>query len=602
MIPIRYSIRPKDPAAHLFEVAVTVFDPDPDGQRFMLPAWIPGSYMMREFARNIVALRAESAGRPLACEKIDKTTWRCETTPAPVTLVYEVYAWDLSVRSAHLDQTHGFFNGTSVFVLPEGKEAAPCEVEIAPPHGESFSDWRVATALPRAGAPAFGFGKYTAANYDELVDHPVEMGTFAQASFEACGVLHHIAITGRHRADMGRLCADTKKICEHQIRLFEPESGMAPVAEYWFLIMVVGEGHGGLEHRASAALICARDELPLAHEKKVSEGYRRFLGLVAHEYFHTWNVKRIKPEAFMRYDLAQENYTQQLWAFEGLTSYYDDLTLVRSGLIDELSYLELVADHIGRVMAASGRHKQSLAESSFDAWIKYYRQDENAPNAIVSYYLKGALVGLALDLTIRRDSDGKFSLDDVMRALWNEYGRRSIGVPESGFEALAERVTGLDLKAFFAQAVRGTADLDLAALFKEFGIEMTMRAASVRKKGDAVESSLGARIGGGADAVLQQVFDGGAARQAGLSAGDVVIAVDGLRVNGVNLDKRIRSYPVGSRVSVTAFRRDELMTFEVALEEQVASTCVLTTQTGPADAKARRLQWLGPPGGRSPAE
>ena len=602
MTPIRYSIRPKHPAAHLFEVTVTVHDPDPDGQRFMLPAWIPGSYMIREFARNIVALRAESAGQPLACEKIDKATWRCATAPEPVTLVYEVYAWDLSVRSAHLDQTHGFFNGASVFVLPAGKEAAPCEVEIRPPDGDSYSDWRVATALPRAGAPAFGFGSYKAGSYDELIDHPVEMGTFSQASFEACGVRHHIVITGRNRADMGRLCADLKRICEHQIRLFEPETGGPPVEEYWFLVMAVGEGHGGLEHRASAALICARDELPLAHEKKISEGYRRFLGLAAHEYFHTWNVKRIKPEAFIRYDLAQENYTRQLWAFEGLTSYYDDLTLVRSGLIDELSYLELVADHIGRVMAASGRHKQSMAESSFDAWIKYYRQDENAPNAIVSYYLKGALVGLALDLTIRRDSEGRFSLDDVMRTLWNEYGRRGIGVPEGGVEAAAERVTGLDLKAFFAQAVHGTTDLDLAPLFSAFAVEMTLRAASVRNEGDAAESSLGARIGGGADAVLQQVFDGGAARQAGLSAGDIVIAVDGLRVNAVNLDKRIRSYPAGSRVSVTAFRRDELMTFEVALEEQTASTCVLTTQPGPADAKARRLQWLGLPPGHSPTE
>ena len=592
MTPIQYSILPKDPAAHLFEVTVTVHDPDPGGQRFMLPAWIPGSYLMREFARNIVALRAISAGQPLACEKIDKTTWRCEKTSAPVTLVYEVYAWDLSVRSAHLDQTHGFFNGTSVFLLAAGKEAAPCEVEISRPDGDGFANWRVATALPRAGAPPFGFGHYTAGNYDELIDHPIEMGTFSQANFEACGVRHHLIITGRHRADMGRLCADLKTICEHQIRLFEPETEAPPVEEYWFLVMVVGEGHGGLEHRASAALICARDELPLAHEKKVSEGYRRFLGLAAHEYFHTWNVKRIKPEAFMRYDLAQEIYTRQLWAFEGLTSYYDDLTLVRSGIIDELSYLELVADHIGRVMAASGRHKQSLAESSFDAWIKYYRQDENAPNALVSYYLKGALVGLALDLTIRRDS--RLSLDDVMRALWNEYGRRGIGVPEGGVEAAAERVTGLDLKAFFTQAVHGTADLDLATLFSDFAIEMKLRAASVRKEGDAAESSLGARIGGGADAVLQQVFDGGAARQAGLSAGDIVIAVDGLRVNGANLDKRIRSYPVGSRVSVAAFRRDELTIFEVTLAEQAATTCVLTTQPKPADAKARRLQWLGP--------
>ena len=266
---------------------------------------------------------------------------------------------------------------------------------------------------------------------------------------------------------------------------------------------------------------------------------------------------------------------------------------MRCGLIDELAYLELLAETIGRVTAGSGRLKQSVADSSFDAWIKYYRQDENSPNAIVSYYQKGSLVGFALDATIRIRSGGLYSLDDVMRALWNGYGMIGVGVPEGGIEATVAKVTGLDLSAFFASAVQGTGDIDLVPLLKAFAVDMKMREASVRKETDVAEASLGARIGArNGDAVLEQVLDGGAAQAAGLSAGDAVIAVDGLRVNGATLDKRIRSYPVGSTVNLTAFRRDELMVFSVTLSPQEKTTCVLTSQNEPPEAAARREAWL----------
>lgn len=595
MHTLRYSLRPSRPAAHLFEARVTVTHPDPAGQRFLMPVWIPGSYLIREFARNVVSVRADCGGVPVACTKIDKATWQCAPCEGELTVTCEIYAWDLSVRGAHLDETHGFCNGTSVFLLPLGCEDAPCEVDLLPPEGERFRNWKVATALPRAGAAPLGFGRYRAANYDALIDHPVEMGTFEHAIFEAHGVPHHVALTGRTRADLTRLAQDLKRICEHHAAMFEPDTQRAPVDEYWFLVTAVGDGYGGLEHRASTALLCSRDELPLAHQPKVSEGYRRFLGLASHEYFHAWNVKRIVPAAFVPYDLTQENYTRDLWFFEGITSYYDDLALVRTGLIDELSYLELLAESIGRVMAGSGRLKQSVAESSFDAWIKYYRQDENAPNAIVSYYQKGALVGFALDATIRIRSGGLYSLDDVMRALWEDYGKRGIGVPEGGIEAVTGKVTGLDLAEFFAAAVHGTQDFDLAACFKAFAVDMTLREPSVRKEGDAVEASLGARIGSrNGDAVLDQVYDAGAAQCAGLSAGDAVIALDGLRVNAATLDKRVRSYPVGSTVALTVFRRDELMTFDVELLAQQKTICVLTALNEPAEAVARRHAWLQP--------
>ena len=613
--PVRYTIFPRNPAAHLFEVTVTVSDPDPAGQRFTLPVWIPGSYMIREFAKNIVTLHAASDGRPLACEKTDKATWQCAATVAAITLTYEVYAWDLSVRAAHLDETHAFFNGTSVFLLPSGHENSPCEVEILRPAGARYANWNIATALRQSQAPARiadtntpesladtgllpisakQFGTFAAANYDELIDHPVEMGTYTYATFDACGVTHHIAITGRHRADMPRLCADLKKICEVQIRLFEPETAAAPMREYWFLIMAVGDGYGGLEHRASTALICNRDDLPLAHEKKIGKGYRRFLGLASHEYFHTWNVKRIKPAAFVPYDLTRENYTRQLWFFEGVTSYFDDLVLVRAGLIEPLVYLELIAENIGRVMSQAGRTKQSMAESSFDAWIKYYRQDENSPNAIVSYYQKGAIVGLSLDLTIRHRTLGAKSLDDVMRALWVNYGRKGVGVPEGGVEALTKEIAGLDLGDFFASAVHGTADIDLVPIFKTVAIDLAWTVPGKPQDDEPAPATIGAKISAepNNDAKLAQVFDGGAAQDAGLSAGDVVIAVDGLRVSAVTFERRLRTYPVGTTVLLSAFRRDEMMSFRVVLQALPAQTCALTTQDTPVEAKARRDAWL----------
>ena len=446
------------------------------------------------------------------------------------------------------------------------------------------------------------FGKFAAASYDELIDHPVEMGRFAHACFEACGVPHHVVLTGRLPAagvDVARLCADLKKICEAQIRLFEPESQQAPMPAYWFLITAVGEGFGGLEHRASTALIVSRDDLPLLtskHDKRIAPTYRRLLSLASHEYFHTWNVKRIKPERFIEYDLANENYTRQLWFFEGFTDYYDDLMLVRCGLITTQEYLELEAENIGRVLAQSGRHKQSVADSSFDAWIKYYRQDENAPNAIVSYYQKGAIIGMALDLTIRQRSEGRQSLDDVMRALWREHGKFNRGVAEGAIEKIAARVTGLDLTDFFAHAVHGTDDPELAPLFKHLGIEMSLRAPGQGKTTDPIPATLGVKPGfeANGDAKLLQVFDGGAAQAAGLSAGDIVIAMDGLRITAANFDKRVKNYAVGSVVELIAFRRDELMRFSVILQPQPKTNCTLTTHNAPAEAKARRENWLNP--------
>ena len=588
--PVQYTVLPKDLPGHLFEVTLEVAAPSPDGQVLALPAWIPGSYMIREFARNIVQVRAESNGEPVALTKLDKHTWQAAPVRGALTVVYEVYAWDLSVRAAHLDQTHGFFNGTSLFLRVLGQENLPHQVDLQRPQDPATRYWRVATAMRELGAKRYGFGTYLADDYDELIDHPVEMGDFALGSFKAHGVEHDIVITGRvPNLDMARLERDLKLLCEKQVAFFEPKTKKAPMARYVFMTMAIGDGYGGLEHRASTALVCNRADLPSTAQQgqAPSEGYIKYLGLCSHEYFHTWNVKRMKPAAFAPYDLQVENYTQLLWLFEGFTSYYDDLLLLRAGLIDEAAYLKLVGKTIGSVLRGSGRTKQSVAESSFDAWNKYYRQDENAPNAIVSYYTKGSLIALVFDLTIRARSGGARSLDDVMLALWQRYGRDFYpeggrGITEQEVEALFDEVTGLRLKPLFDRYVRGTADLPLARLYAPFGVKLTDDRRAGKPSLDVATTR------DGADVRLTHVHEGGAAHQAGMSAGDVVVAIDGLRV-GANLDTMLARYEVGDAVSVHAFRRDELMAFSVTLQgERIPHITLSVTDTGKNDGALRR--------------
>jgi predicted metalloprotease with PDZ domain len=601
--PIRYRIRPSRPEAHLFRIELALQEPAAAGQRFSLPAWIPGSYMIREFARNVVTIAARCRGRPVALEKIDKHTWQAAPCDGPLTLDYEVYAWDLSVRGAHLDTTHGFFNGTSVFLCVQGQEASPCEVDIEPPRGPAYRHWRVATALPTAGAERYGFGRYRAQSYDELIDHPVEMGSFSLVTFRARGVPHDVAISGRHDCDLQRIARDLKRVCEYQIDLF---GGKAPMRRYVFLVMALGEGYGGLEHRASTALVCSRWDLPRAGTGAQDERYLTFLGLASHEYFHTWNVKRIKPAAFTPYDLTRENYTRLLWAFEGITSYYDDLALVRCGLMTAEQYLQTLARTLTAVQRGSGRLKQTVAESSFDAWIKYYRQDENAPNAIVSYYAKGALIALALDLTIRKASRGGKSLDDLMRTLWSEFGRDGRGVGESELEAVAERATGVALKRFFERTLRSTADIDWAPLLGYVGLKARLAPAqsSADRGGGPAQppkdapprAVLGARIdAGGGDVKLGQVFDAGAAQAAGLSAGDVVVAIDGIRCTPGNWEQLVARHRPGDTIRVTGFRRDELFEREVRLLAAPADTYALWPDPSATPAQRRaRARWLSP--------
>ncbi|MFT4171809.1 MAG: peptidase M61 [Rhodocyclaceae bacterium] len=586
-----FTVDAHQPAAHLFRVTLTITAPLPAGERMVLPAWIPGSYMIREFARNIVSLRAVQGRRAVRLDKPDKDTWQTGALdPAtPLEVSYDIYAWDLSVRCAHLDDTHGFFNGTQMFLRVDGAEDLPHLVDIRRPQGAAFREWRVATTLPRArgagAAPVYGFGLYRAGSYDELVDHPVEMGTFQLIKFKAAGVPHEVAVTGKVRFDADRLARDLTKVCEAHIDFF---GRPAPFGRYLFLVMAVGDGYGGLEHRDSTALICSRNDLPVAGLSDTHERYRTFLGLCSHEYFHAWNVKRIQPAAFRPYRFNEENYTRLLWVFEGFTSYYDDLALVRAGLITRDEYLSMLSKTVGGVERGSGRTRQSVAESSFEAWTKYYRQDENSPNAIVSYYTKGSLVAAGLDLSIRQATRGRKSLDDVMRLLWRDYALAGRGVAEGEMPAIIAAATGVDLKRQIAAWAEGTHDVPLEALLAPFGVTLT------RKRG-GLASGLGIKTKTENGALkLASVLDGGSLQRAGASAGDEWVALDGLRATGNNLDVLLTRYQPGDVFDAVFFRRDELQTRRVTLDGPRLEECALAVKPRDVAAERKLRQgWLG---------
>jgi predicted metalloprotease with PDZ domain len=454
--------------------------------------------------------------------------------------------------------------------------------------------------MPPLAVDEAGFGSYRVPDYETLLDHPAEMGEFEQVAFEVQDKPHRFVVSGRQRGDLARLARDLAKICEAEAALF----GALPVSDYLFLLQVVGSGYGGLEHRNSCSLMIARDNLPMESMREPTVGYRRLLGLCSHEYFHLWLVKRITPEVFRQAGTEQEVYTRQLWIFEGITSYYDELMLVRSGVVGSKDYLEMLAETVTRVMRSAGRFRQTLEESSFDAWTKFYKQDENAPNAIISYYAKGALVALLLDLNIRLRSDGRHSLDDVMRALWRTYGEPGIGLPERAFEALVEDETGLAFTAEFDHWLRSTEELPLAEILRAFGVELHLLPAKsptdmggvLQQRPDAqrVRLELGVRWeqrpGG---ILLQQVFDGGAAQLAGLAAGDEIVAVDGLRLEAGALQGYLERLPPNTPVPVHAFRRDELLRFELAPLPAPADTChfyVLPEMDAPTSR--RQADWL----------
>ena len=597
--PHQYSIRLQNPGAHLFEVRLIVARPDPAGQVFSIPAWIPGSYMIRDYARHVVSIRAEADDLEIELAKVDKSTWQAAACKSPITLIAEIYANEQSVRGAHLDITHAYFNGSCVFPAVVGQEDHACELDIRQPAKAPGSDWRVVTSMRAKNASKYGFGTSSSENYAELIDHPVEIGDLAIGEFEVAGIPHTIAIRGRTRVDMGRVCRDLNTLCEQHMRLMGTPKDLD---RYVFLLMALGEGYGGLEHRWSSSLVCARDDLPRKGDVGVDKHYRKFLGLCSHEYFHLWNVKRMKPEVFTPYDLSKESYTGLLWVFEGVTSYYDYLALVRSELIPTESYLETLAKTITRVMRTRGRFKQSIEESSFDAWTKFYHQDANSSNATVSYYTKGSLIALALDLMLRLESSGKCSLDTVMRECWNQFGETGSGMPERGLESVACRLSSTDVSDFFTRYVRGIHELPLEQLLGKFGVKLCLRPAEglrdkggkPAKQGRKLHPWLGATlVNRNGRPVFSVVHSGSPAEQAGIAAADEAVAIDGLKVTASNIDSRLQGYHAGDTVQVTVFRGDELLRCGVRLEEPPADTCYLELiAESDTNTEQRRIAWL----------
>jgi predicted metalloprotease with PDZ domain len=518
MSAVHYCVEAADLHAHLFKVTLTLDQPAAR-QTVSLPVWIPGSYLVREFSKNLQNLVAMQGRKKIAITQRDKCTWDMDCTPGQaLVLSYEVYAFDASVRTAWLDSQRGFFNGTSLCLRVHGVEEKKHQLQLKPVKGQAT--WQAATGMPPVKVDKKGFGLYQANNYSDLVDCPVELGSFWSGQFTACGIPHRFVVAGALPSfDGQRLLADTQKICEAEIRFWhgsgKSAGKKAPHKNYLFMLNAVHEGYGGLEHKNSTALICNRADLPRQNAPHTNEGYTTLLGLISHEYFHTWNVKQLRPDALAQYDFTQENYTPLLWFFEGFTSYYDDLLLRRAGLIDDATYFKLLGKTILQVQQTPGRLVQTVAQASFDAWVKYYRQDENTLNATVSYYTKGSLVALCLDLALRQEGQ---TLDNVMRGLW----KRCHAGPMREQDLLDElqSLTGRSWKKELSSWVHSTEELPLRDLLSGQGVEISAETAPMTQRlGLRVSEILGSLQ-------IKGVLRGSAAEKAGLAAGDEWLGVE----------------------------------------------------------------------------
>ena len=564
---LHYQIEFDDYRQHLIHVTLR-FLADPT-QVLSLPTWIPGSYLIREFSKHLESVKAyDEDGRLLQISKFEKNKWRLFNTDHElITVEYDVYAYDLSVRGAYVDQSRLYVNPACVCLGLDGQEDKAIEVEIfLPPELKHF---QLATGLPHK---SFVSGRYTlkAKDYAELIDAPFELAEQSRFSFEAAGIAHEFVISGKHAMNAARMQQDLEKICGTEIAMF----GSAPFKNYTFMTMATGNSYGGLEHPNSTSLITPRDDLPQADEPlEPSKEYQRFLGLCSHEYFHSWLVKFIRPENFANYNLNKEGYTSLLWIFEGFTSYYDDLILLRSGVINQESYVTLLKAQIERYLQNPGRTVQTVAESSFDAWVKFYRPDENTNNAGTSYYNKGCLVALCLDLGLRLRGS---SLDALMRKLY-ENAQQGIQVSERTIFDLCRELTGQDWAEQINHLINTTDELPLDQLFPEFGLSYTLKNDKALPFGlKVVDKPEGV--------LIQTARRDGAAAKVGLSANDVILAIDGLKASEKLLAKYAKQ---AGTYSVYAFRRDELMQFEL----QGAETSLTTVELKVED-QAKADKWL----------
>lgn len=573
-LSLDYKITCPEPSNHLFEVTLTVQHWRRPQLDLKLPVWTPGSYLVREYAKHLQDFSAQTeVGQPLEWVKLSKNHWQVSTPETElVKIQYRIYAHELSVRTNHLDQTHGYFNPAALcFYLPDF-EKQPLTLSVVPPH----DTWQVTTPLPEVAGKT---NTFLAQDFDTLVDSPFEIGLHRCYEFDALDKTHQWAIWGEGNVDPDRLIADTQKLIQVEADLF----GGLPYDRYLFLLHLSSQGNGGLEHKFCCSLNYPRFGF------RSEEKYNRFLNLVAHEFFHLWNVKRIRPQALEVFDYEAENYTPSLWFSEGTTSYYDQLFPLRAKLYDAKWYLKLVSESITRFQSTPGRRVQPVSESSFDAWIKLYRPDANSRNAQVSYYLKGELISLMLDLLIRQRHPGQRSLDDVMRQMWEQFGQPEIGFTPAQLQAVIESVADADLSDFFARYIDGTEELPFNTFLHPFGLELK---AEVSPE-DPPYLGVGLKSEAGITR-LQAVDADSPAQRAGLTAGDELLAIDGFRVAAEQWSDRLQNYKPGDQVMIWVFHQDELRSCRVCLAEPIPNRYQVVLQAELTDTQKRNLEhWLG---------
>jgi len=570
---IQYKILPQNLTSHLFNVELSFATQVGKTYHLSLPAWLPGSYMIRDFAKNIIEIRAygnESTNVQVILNKTNKQTWQFIATDSETTVNYQIFAFDLSVRTAYLDSQRGFFNGSSTFLQVEELPDEPCQLTISLPQEltEKCNNWRVATGLPRAkDTDKYQFGNYIAYDYQELIDCPVALGNFDAFEFSVEGVTHHLVFTSQHFGDRERLKADIAKLCQHHISLF----GEVPFKEYWFITHLLGSGFGGLEHKNSTILQASRFDLPNPNKpEETSDNYQTFLSLCSHEYFHAWNVCRIKPKEFQPYNLQQEVHTRQLWAYEGITSYYDDFSLFRTGLISFDDYLKQLSKTATRVFRGQGELKQSVTDSSFDTWTKFYQQGADAVNNIVSYYTKGSLIALWLDLTIREKSAGVYSLDTLMKELWIHFGRTNMGTSEEDFINIANILCNEDISEPFLALLNNAQRVDLAPLLSQVGITFSRQKFKQLNSLDTTDNKayspyIGAQYKNLSLGVkVTQVIENSPAANAGLAVNDILVSVNNLQVSEKSLQQLADHLPENIKVACHYFRDDQFITSEIS--------------------------------------
>lgn len=575
---IKYSVNFDEANKHIFNIKIDIPKHQESILHLSLPAWIAGSYMIRDFSKNIINLNAKKDTENLAINLIDKQNWSIKTDGEACTVQYQVYAFDSSVRTAYLDKNRAFFNGTSLFISVNEFQNKKHEVKLITP---SFTnDWKVATGLQREeGSTVYSFGTYYSDDYAELIDCPVEIGDFTHLEFEVAGTPHYLILNGKHYADTERLVKDTIKLCQHHIDLFEKNTGgKPPFKEYWFLTNILPNGFGGLEHKNSTALLCSTFDFPNINKPdELSDGYKTLLSLISHEYFHNWNICRIKPEEFVPYKLNSENYTKQLWAYEGITSYYDDFSLFRTGIASFEDYLKLKSKTISRVNRGNGQLKQNLIESSFYTWTKFYQQGADAANNIVSYYTKGSLIALWLDLTIRKATNTTKSLDDVMRELWAEFVNKGTEYKGTQLDTIINIVNELissDVTTEFYQLLNNKSPVPLTELLADFGVELKQAPSKATSLLEASSDEHSPYLGFmfkeaklGVEAT--QVLEDSPAEQSGISVQDNIIAIDNIVVNKSNFSDVVNNLELEKNYIISYVRNGELLNSDIQVSAPV---------------------------------